>query len=83
MILVFVLCVVCARQGGLRMVSRPSSADVQVTPIQVWPALSLDLRTRVMGLLAHLVLNMATRLGEGEGSEEADAESSSVSKNPS
>jgi hypothetical protein len=34
------------------MVSRPFSPDVQVTPIQVWPALSHDLRTRVIGLLA-------------------------------
>ena len=47
-----VFCAVCALQGGLRMVLRPSSPDRQVTPIQVWPALSLDLRTRVIGLLA-------------------------------
>ena len=52
MIQVSVSCVVCALQGGLRMVSRPFSPDVQVTPIQVWPALSHDLRTRVIGLLA-------------------------------
>ena len=80
-----VFCVVCALQGGLRMVLRPSSPDRQVTPIQVWPALSLDLRTRVIGLLAQLALNMVmTRLGnECAGKEEADAEPSSVSKNPS
>ena len=35
-----VSCVVCALQGGLRMVLRPSSPDAQVTPVQVWPALS-------------------------------------------
>jgi hypothetical protein len=52
MIQIFVSCVVCALQGGLRMVSRPFSPDAQVTPIQVWPALSHDLRTRVIGLLA-------------------------------
>jgi hypothetical protein len=78
-----VFCVVCALQGGLRMVSRPSSSDGQVSPIQVWPALSLDLRTRVIGLLAQLALKVVTSPGSGEGLEEADAESSSVSKNPS
>jgi hypothetical protein len=65
------------------MVSRPSSSDGQVPSIQVWPALSLDLRTRVIGLLAQLALKVVTSSGSGEGLEEADAESSSVSKNPS
>ena len=84
MIQVFVSCVVCALQGGLRMVLRPSSPDRQVTPIQVWPALSLDLRTRVIGLLAQLALNMVTRLGnECAGKEGADVEPTIVSKNPS
>ena len=60
------------------------SSEVQVTPVQVWPALSLDLRTRVIGLLAQLALQMVTRLGnECAGKEEADAESTIVSKNPS
>jgi hypothetical protein len=84
MIRVFVFRVVCALQGGLCMVSRPSSPDTQVTPVQVWPALSHDLRTRVIGLLAQLVLNMVTRLGnECERSEEADVEPAIVPKNPS
>jgi hypothetical protein len=83
MIQIFVFCVVCALQGGLRMVLRPSSPDRQVTPIQVWPALSLDLRTRVIGLLAQLALKMVKSPGLCEGLEEADAEPSSVSKNPS
>jgi hypothetical protein len=73
-----------AWQGGLRMSSPPPAHEVQVTPVQVWPALSLDLRTRVIGLLAQLVLNRVTRLAnEGEGSEGADAEPTIVSKNPS
>jgi hypothetical protein len=42
----------CAWQGGVHMSSRPSSPEGQVTPAQVWSALSLDLRTRVIGLLA-------------------------------
>ena len=42
------------------MSSRPSSPEGQVTPAQVWSALSLDLRTRVIGLLAQLALNMVT-----------------------
>ena len=84
MIQVFVSCVVCALQGGLRMVSRPFSPDVQVTPIQVWPALSHDLRTRVIGLLAQLALNMVTRLGnECAGKEGACVEPTIVPKNPS
>ena len=79
-----VFCAVCALQGGLRMVLHPSSPDKQVTPMQVWPALSLDLRTRVIGLLAQLALNMVTRLGnECAGKEGADVEPTIVSKNPS
>ncbi len=30
------------------MSSRPSSSDVQVTPTQVWPALSSEVRTHVV-----------------------------------
>lgn len=30
------------------MSARPSSSDVQVTPAQVWPALSSELRTRIV-----------------------------------
>ena len=83
MIQVFVFRVVCALQGGLCMVSRSSSPDAQVPPVQVWPALSLDLRTRVIGLLAQLALKMVTHQGSCARKEEADAEPSSVSKNPS
>jgi hypothetical protein len=85
MIQVFVFRVVCALQGGFYMVSHPSSPDVQVPPVQVWPALSLDLRTRVIGLLAQLVLNMVvTRLGnECAGKEGVYVEPTIVSKNPS
>ena len=45
-------------QGGVRMPSRPATSHQQVTPAQVWPALSLDLQTRVIGLLAELTLNV-------------------------
>jgi hypothetical protein len=83
MIAVSIFPVECVWQGGLRMVSHPPSPKRIVAPAQVWPALSLDLRTRMIGLLAQLALNMVTRLGnECEGSEEADAEATIVSKNP-
>ena len=58
MIALSVFPVVCALQGGVRMSSRPATSHQQVTPAQVWPALSLDLRTRVSGLLAQLALNV-------------------------
>ena len=81
MIAVSVFPVECAWQGGLRMSSHPPSPEVQVTPVQVWSALSLDLRTRVIGLLAQLALNMVTSPGSCAGKEEANAEPSRVSKN--
>jgi hypothetical protein len=84
MIAVSVFPVECVWQGGLRMSSHPPSPERIVAPTQVWSALSLDLRTRVIGLLAQLALNMVTRLGkECEGMEETDAEPTIVSKNPS
>jgi hypothetical protein len=84
MIAVSVFPVECAWQGGLPMSSHPPSPEGIVSPAQVWPALSLDLRTRVIGLLAQLALNIVTRLGnEGAGKEGADAEPTIVSKNPS
>jgi hypothetical protein len=50
---------ICAQHaGGMHMSTRPSSCEVQVAPVQVWPALSSDLRTRIVGLLAQLALNM-------------------------
>jgi hypothetical protein len=37
------------------MLARPSSSDAQeVPPAQVWSALSVDLRTRVIALLARV-----------------------------
>jgi len=83
MIQVVVSCMVCALQGGLRMVLRPSSPDAQVTPVQVWPALSYDLRTRVIGLLAQLALNVvaAHPRNKCEGSEVSHADATRVPKN--
>ena len=43
-----------ALQGGLSMVARPSSSEAQVPPAQVWSALSADVRTRVIALLARV-----------------------------
>ena len=85
MIAVSVFPLECAWQGGLRMSSRPSSPEGQVTPAQVWSALSLDLRTRVIGLLAQLAFNMvATRPGnECAGKEVSHADPTSAPKNPS
>ena len=85
MIQVSVSCVVCALQGGVRMVSRPFSPDAQVTPIQVWPALSHDLRTRVIGLLAQLALNVVAAHPGNEYTrkEVCDADPTSAPKNPS
>ena len=84
MIAVSVFPVECAWQGGLRMSSHPPSSEGIVSPAQVWSALSLDLRTRVIGLLAQLALNMVTRLGnECAGKEEADVDPTIVPKNPS
>jgi hypothetical protein len=72
-------------QGGLRMSSHPPSHEGRVSPVQVWPALSLDLRTRVIGLLAQLALNMvAARPGnEGTRKEVSHADPTSVPENPS
>ena len=67
------------------MSSRPSSPEGQVTPAQVWSALSLDLRTRVIGLLAQLALNMVTTRPGNEctGKEVSHADPTSAPKNPS
>ena len=74
--------VVSALQGGLCMSAHSSVSQKQVAPSQVWPALSLDLRTRAIGLLAQLALKIVARPGdECVGKEEADAEPSLVSKN--
>ena len=85
MIAVSVFSVERAWQGCLRMSSHPPSHEVQVTPGQVWPALSLDLRTRVIGLLAQLALNMAVARHGNEcaGKEGVHVEPTIVPKNPS
>jgi hypothetical protein len=85
MIQVFVSCVVCTLQGGVRMVSRPFSPDTQVTPIQVWPALSHDLRARVIGLLAQLALNVVAAHPGNEyiGKEVSHADPTNTPKDPS
>ena len=74
-----------AWHGGWRMSSPPPAHEVPVTPVQVWPALSLDLRTRVIGLLAQLALNMmAARLGnESARNEVSHADQIRVPENPS
>ena len=74
-----------ALQGGLWMVARPSSSDAQVPPAQVWSALSVDLRTRVIALLAQLALSvvMARPPDERTGKEASHACSTSDDQNPS
>ena len=77
--------VVGALQGGLWMVARSSSSDAQVTPAQVWPALSLDLRTRVIALLAQLALYrvVARPSEERSGKEPPCVDATSSEQNPS
>ena len=58
--------VVSALQGGICMSARSSFPQQQVVPRQVWPALSNDLRTHVIGLLALLALNMVVPRPDGE-----------------
>ena len=72
-------------QGGLWMLARPSSSQAQVPPAQVWSSLSVDLRTRVIALLAQLALSvvMARPPDEGTGKEASRACSISGDQNPS
>jgi hypothetical protein len=74
-----------ALQGGLWMLARPSSSEVQVTPAQVWSALSGDLRTRVIALLAQLALYIVVARPPDGGSEQerSHACSTSSDQNPS
>ena len=74
-----------ALQGGLCMFSRPSSVAQRVTPAQVWPALSVDLRTRVIGLLAQLAVNVvvARPLEDAAGKERSHAGPATAPQNPS
>jgi hypothetical protein len=73
-----------ALQGGMWMLAGPSSSEAQV-PAQVWSALSVDLRTRVIALLAQLALSvvMARLPDEGTGKEASRACSTSGDQNPS
>jgi hypothetical protein len=68
-----------ALQGGIWMLARPSSSQPQVTPAQVWPALSTDLQRRVIALLAQLALYIvvARPFDEGNGEERSRAGSTS------
>ena len=72
-------------QGGIWMLARPSSSGSQVTPAQVWSALSGDLRTRVIALLAELALYIVVaRPPDKEAEEErSHACSAPIDQNPS
>jgi hypothetical protein len=74
-----------ALQGGLWMLARPSSSEAQVPPAQVWSALSVDLRTRVIALVAQLALSvvMARPPDAGAGKEASCACSTASDQNPS
>jgi hypothetical protein len=74
---------VSAQQGGARMSSRRSAHDMQVTPMQVWPALPSDLRTRIAGLLAQLAVNMVFSLPPSvcTGKEATHVQQTSIAKN--
>jgi hypothetical protein len=85
MIELFAYHVAGALQGGVWMLARPSSSEVQVTPAQVWPALSGDVRTRVIALLAQLALYVVIARPPDEGSAEEGSRACSTSndQNPS
>ena len=74
-----------ALQGGLWMLARPSPSEAQVIPAQVWSALSGDLRTRVIALLAQLALYIVVARSPDEGSAEEGSHACSTSndQNPS
>jgi hypothetical protein len=76
---------VSARQGGARMVSCRCVHDMQVTPMQVWPALSSEVRTRIAGLLAQLAVNMvdARTASTCMGKEVVYVQPTRRAKNPS
>jgi hypothetical protein len=67
------------------MVSRQTAHDMQVTPIQVWPALSSGVRTRITSLLAELAVNMVVTRPASicTGKEVTRVQSTSITKNPS
>jgi hypothetical protein len=79
---------VFALQGGACMSSvvpsHSSSHERQVVPSQVWAALSSDLRTHTIGLLAQLALNLIIARSNTEpyGKESRHACSPEHPKNP-
>ncbi len=77
--------VTCPLQGGLPMSSRLPSSEVPVTPLQIWSALSLDVRTRVISLLAELALHVivARQQDEQDGKEIFHAQQKTSVQNPS
>ena len=68
-----------ARQGGIWMPAYSSSSEPQVTPAQVWSALSGDLRTRVIALLAQLALYIVVARPSEEGNAEERSRAGSTS----
>jgi hypothetical protein len=77
--------VICALQGGVHMSSPLFSSHEPVTPLQVWPALSLDVRQRVIGLLAELALHVvaARPLDEHDSKEIFHVQQKTCPQNPS
>lgn len=74
-----------ALQGGLHMVVHPSSDAGQFPPAQVWDKLPTDLRTRTIGLLAQLALNVVLARSHAECSKKEvdDACTAAIPQNPS
>jgi hypothetical protein len=74
-----------ALQGGLWMRAVSSSSEAQVPPAQVWSALSGDVRTRVIALLAQLALYIVVARSPDEGTEKEAPRACSTSsdQNPS
>ncbi len=68
-----------ARQGGIWMPTHSSPSEAQVTPAQVWSALSGDLRTRVIALLAQLALSIVVARPSEEGNREERSRADSTS----
>jgi hypothetical protein len=67
------------------MLLPPPTSELRVTPDQVWPALSHDLRTRVIGLLAELALKVLVALPANDTcrKESGNVVSSPATQNPS
>lgn len=82
---VFLFPLIGARQGGVRMSLHPLSHDIPVTPGQVWPTLSHDLRTRIVDLLAQLALHVviARPITLCSGKEDTCVQPTVISQNPS